>query len=321
MSLEVKDSVKINTECFNTEGKKSLRLEIFDLDSNFRVVNIEFDLHDYLYVWSKLGHGIDQYYPSFFEFTNGYKIKITNTKTDEIEFSDILLTKPYSKTKFIDKDNVLPSHTTDDFNHNFIESFKKFRDDVFNIKNDEILIDLGSSVGLFTAYALEQNPNIKSICVEMNPSFHKVCVDTFKENSNIIPINAAIYKTSNEIIEMRSNKKDFYSLGSSIIGKNLEYTMKINTISLNDIINSYDINRISFLKVDIEGYEYELFKNLSDETISKIDKIFLEFHPVDDNNERTILINRLMANGFKINPSSDTWNYDIYMFSLFFTRN
>lgn len=310
---------RIDVECFNTEGEKSVILEIFDMDSNFRLVDYKFNLYEYTNIWNVL-----TYNPFHFEFVNGFKIRLTNTKTNNIEFEDILLINSYSKTKFIDKDNILPHDIIQALNHNYIESFEKFKNDSLDIKNDKIIVDLGSSVGLFTAYALEQNPNIKSICVEMNPNFHKMCVDTFKDNSNIIPINAAIHKTSNEVIELKSIRQDLNDLGNTVV-ENLfsdqTYVFKINTISIEDILIKFNIDRISLLKVDIEGYEYELFENLSDDILDKIDKIFLEFHKVDDNHKKLNLINRLMINNFKMRSyDGDIDFYNTYMFSLLFTK-
>ncbi len=75
------------------------------------------------------------------------------------------------------------------------------------------------------------------------------------------------------------------------------------------------------MKVDIEGYEYELFENMSEETLSKIDKIFLEFHQVQDRNKRFELIFKLMKNGFRMKIYDENVNfYNDYMFTLYFTK-
>jgi len=310
---------KIDVECFNTEDDKLLLLEVFDVDSNFRLVDYNFIMSNYISIWNQL-----TYNPSDFKFLNGYRLIITNKKTNEIEYNDVLLIKSYSKTKFIDKDNILTHKIVGVLNHNYLESFTTFENDSLGIKNDKVLIDLGSSIGLFTAYALEQNPDIRSICVEMIPNFHKICVDTFKDNPNITPINAAIYKNSGETIDLRSSREDFYDLGNTVVGNlynDQRYLLKVNTISIEDIMKNYNIDRISLLKVDIEGYEYDLFDNLSDDILDKIDKIFLEFHRVHDNNRKLTLINRLMIRGFKMKVYDK--NIDFYhdhMFSLFFTK-
>jgi len=310
---------RIDVNCTNTDGEKSVTLEIYELESNFKLVDYKFNIVNIANIWNTL-----IYDKSHFEFINGYRIKITNNETKEIEYDDILLTKPFTKTKFIDKDNILSHSIIGSLSYNFFESFTTFKDDSLNIKNDKVLLDLGSTIGVFTAYALEQNPNLKCICVEMNPNFHKVCVDTFKDNPNVIPIHAAIYKESGTTIPFKSLSEDLYDLGNTIVDNlfiDQTHTLNVNTISVEDIMKTCDIERISLMKVDIEGYEYELFENLSDEILDKTDKILLEFHRVHDPNRRLNLINRLQIKGFKMKVYDENVNfYNTHMFTLLFTK-
>jgi hypothetical protein len=55
---------------------------------------------------------------------------------------------------------------------------------------------------------------------------------------------------------------------------------KCETISLNDIIQTLNIAKIDYLKIDCEGAEYEIFENFND--FDKISIIALEIHEVGD---------------------------------------
>lgn len=307
----------IYSECFNKDGFKNLKLEIFEMDNNLRLIDYNFDMIDYIKIWSNVNYNPLHY------GANGFKIKITNLENNQIEFNDVLFLKPFMKTKFIDKNNILTKEITEIMNSNLLETFRNLKDDKLDLKYSKWLIDLGSSIGIFTAYAMEQNPNIKSICVEMVPNFHKICVDTFENNPNIIPINAAVYKESNEEINMNSNIDNFYNLGNTIIenlyGNDQPYKKKVNTISLEDIINKYNIDEVSILKIDIEGYEYELLEKLDSTILNKIDKIYLDFHKVDNNHRKMNVIQKLKDNGFIIdNENIDYVNME--RFTLFFIK-
>jgi len=311
---------RIDVSCTNKSNTfKHLKLEIFDIDSDIKIVDYDFDILDNINVWSILRHD-----PFESNVQNGFKIIITNKDDNKIEGVDVLLLHPYIKTKFIDSDNLLSTPMASELNHNLLSAYEQFENDSLDLKNAKMILDLGSSIGVFTAYALEQNPNIKSICVEMNPNFHKVCSDTFKDNPNIIPINAAIYKESNKKILFKSMKEDMEDLGNNIVDDLFSdqiYSMKVDAISIEDIIKTYNINRISLMKVDIEGYEYELFDNISDETLNKIDKIFLEFHKAKDNQLKLDIINKLMKKGFKMRSyDGDIDCYNTYMYSLLFLK-
>ena len=268
-------------------------------------------------IWHRLNYSVKDY-----SFINGYRVSVTNTDTNYKEYEGNLLIKSYSKTKFIDSENILSLEISEILNENYLNSFKIFKNDSLNIKNCDTLIDLGSSIGLFTSYCLEQNPNIKSYCVEMNPKFHKICQDTFKDNHNIKSINAAIYKEHNSFINFKSNREDLFNLGNTISDDfNKKYSLNVPTVSLKGLIEDFNIDKISFLKVDIEGYEYEFFENLEDDILEKIDKIFLEFHPVEDNYRKLNLINRLMIKGFKMTSYDQIVNfYSSQMFSIYFFK-
>lgn len=310
---------RVDIEVFNSEGPKTVSLEIRDVDSNFRVIVYKFNILEYESIWNIL-----PYNPYEFDFFNGYKLSIINNETKAIEWSDVLLIRPYTNTKFIDKDDILPHDITCVINNNHLECFKNYPGDEFGLKDAKVVVDLGSSVGIFTSYALSRNPNLKYICVELNPNFHKICTDTFKDNPNVIPINAAIYKTSGEKIIVNSVREDLYDFGNTVvnnlyIGQN--FKSEINTISLYDIVNTYNIDKIDLLKVDIEGYEYELFENLSDEFLSKVDKIHFEFHNCQDPMRKMNLINRLQMLGYSMKVYDEKVNfYQTQLFTIFFTK-
>lgn len=301
--------------------ERHLEADIYDLDNGLKLYDFQFScLLGITTVWNELNYDLTE-----FNHVNGFKVNIMDLDTMKSVYTDVIMSKPYMSNKFIDKDNILSHNIIIELNHNLLETFHTHKNDALDLKNDSVILDLGSSIGIFTAYALEQNPALKSICVEMNYKFHKVCSDTFAHNHNVIPINAAIYKESNSNQTIYSKKDDLYDLGTTIIenlyGKVDMHTESINTISVDDIIKIYNLDRISLMKVDIEGYEYELIENLSNETLSKIDKIFLEFHEVYDKNKRIETISKLMRNGFRMKVCDKNINfYNDYMFSLFFTK-
>lgn len=299
--------------------EKHLEADIYDIDNGLKLYDFKFTFSNDIIIWNELNYDLNH-----FNNINGYKINIVDVSNNQILYADIILTKPYMKNKFIDKNNILSHNIIMELNYNLIETFHIHKNDALGLKNDTVILDLGSSIGIFTAYALEQNPTVKSICVEINPNFHKVCSDTFAHNPNIIPINAAIYKESNLEKTIYSSNENLYDLGTTIV-ENLYTDYRdshiITTISVDDIIKNYNLNRISLMKVDIEGYEYELIENLSEDTLSKIDKIFLEFHQTHDRNKRIDVISKLMKNGFRMKVYDKNINfYNDYMFTLLFTK-
>jgi FkbM family methyltransferase len=116
---------------------------------------------------------------------------------------------------------------------------------VFNVKEGYVLVDIGSSTGLFTKQSLQNNP---SICFVVEPSkdFIPILKEEFKENGKVKIIEKAISDNNSEIIVFDSSDNH-------------------DSITFQDFINQNNIEKIDFLKTDCEGGEYSIFidKNIN----------------------------------------------------------
>ena len=181
----------------------------------------------------------NEYY--ILKLKNGLKIKLRTYSTDIHAFVNIWVIQEYSK--------------------NFDG-------------NEEIIIDIGGHIGLFSIYALRSNPK-KIIAFEpIKENFN-----LFNENialnkiENIKCYNMAVYDSSEEI-EIYFNQ-DFAA--HSLIKKNGS-SRKIKSISLKKIFDEQKITKCDILKLDCEGAEYKIFEELPNEYFKKIEKISMEFH-------------------------------------------
>ena len=70
--------------------------------------------------------------------------------------------------------------------------------------------------------------------------------------------------------------------------------------TLDSLFDQGVFDKIDFLKIDAEGYEYKILEGLSDSNLNKIKKIALEFHGnfLTDQDSQAI-IDRMVANQFK----------------------
>ena len=60
-------------------------------------------------------------------------------------------------------------------------------------------------------------------------------------------------------------------------------TVKVKTQTLNSIIDSLDVDRIGFVKMDIEGFENEVvFEESFEEAVTKIDGLYVEVHDFEE---------------------------------------
>jgi hypothetical protein len=132
------------------------------------------------------------------------------------------------------------------------------------IKPNDVVVDLGSNVGFFSVKSSEFASKV--ISIDGSPEAYSCLVENCKDLQNVLTLNANILTPESE-----------QSWLWSVKGNPLRMT-------LDDVFDLYQLDRIDFLKCDIEGGEYDLFNSLSEETLSKIDRIAIETHD-DKKNE------------------------------------
>ena len=181
-----------------------------------------------------------------------------------------------------------------------------FVDDIyrnFNLNDMDTVIDVGANIGLFAKYMYSKNAN-KVILVEANPNLkdkiHNL-LDNDLERSSVYL--SPIYSEKKKVVFNYSDENS--AIGSvafdSTMGidyESLTHQMKLETITLDEIIENENINRISLFKCDIEGGEYDLIPSLTDRQMSMIDKFMIEIHQ-NKNNEIQPILNKLTSHGFR----------------------
>ena len=71
---------------------------------------------------------------------------------------------------------------------------------------------------------------------------------------------------------------DSFTPSASMTHKQEGEETRVNRVTLEDIFETYGLERCDFLKMDCEGAEFDIFYNCSEETLSRIDQIAMEVH-------------------------------------------
>ena len=122
-----------------------------------------------------------------------------------------------------------------------------------NLQPGDVVLDLGANCGFFTARAAEIASKV--IAVDGSPESYSCLVENCKDYDNVQTLNASVLTKDSEQSWLWSKK-----------GNPLRMTLE-------EVMDLYKLNKIDFIKCDIEGGEYELFKSLSPEILDKIDRI------------------------------------------------
>lgn len=138
----------------------------------------------------------------------------------------------------------------------------------FEVEKNDIVVDLGASVGIFAFSILERNPK------------HIFCLEPSQEQFiTLIKNTISGYVTC---INKGISDVDGKKILNNVYGyenKSLEsYTIRFDTL-----INRYGIHRIDFLKTDCEGGEYHVLNNENIWWIkNNVKKIVGEWHLEND---------------------------------------
>ncbi|MEI6422052.1 MAG: FkbM family methyltransferase [Lentisphaerota bacterium] len=197
--------------------------------------------------------------------------------------------------------------------YNLQEYYKNRERKIFD---GDIVVDLGANTGVFNRWAFNQGAS-KVISFEPDKRYYELL--TLNADPRSVLFNAAISDKIGEIEIYESPH-----LGGSSTFKFDDYLnkYKVRTYTLNYLFESELIDRIDFLKIDIEGSEILALEGISDENLRKVRAISMEYHHAClkfDTNVRHNFITRLNSVGF--NSFLVFLGNDDALQLIYFTRN
>ncbi len=189
-----------------------------------------------------------------------------------------------------------------------------------NFLNEELtIVDLGACQGEFINSIEELFKVKKAVLVEVNLSNFNTLEDKphIKKYYNAIGVNDGDSIVFNIDPNSPYNASEYFNYFDGV-------QQEVKTISLETICKENNIDFIDILKIDIEGTEYEILENISDDLLNKIDQITVEFHEFvnPELKPRTIkIIERLTSLGFNyISQGTCYMNCSEYYDVLFYRR-
>jgi FkbM family methyltransferase len=193
----------------------------------------------------------------------------------------LLFTKPRNYY-LISKDAKFPlicrSHTSDAdvFTQIFIDREYACLDDLPSV---DLIIDCGANVGYSAAYFLTRFPKCNVICVEPDLSNFKILeknLEPYKERVKTIHSGIWSHSTGLKILETpyRDGREWAVQVRESKPGEVAE----LQAIDIGSILKESGFDKLSILKMDIEGAEAVVFKNNYESWLPLVDNMVIELH-------------------------------------------
>jgi FkbM family methyltransferase len=170
-----------------------------------------------------------------------------------------------------------------------------FVDDIYKIHfntSSPYIIDCGANIGLSVIYLKTQYPQARIIAFEPDPVNFKFLEKNIRSSkfTDVELRNEAIWK-DNSTLEFVSDG----TLGSKLVADaDNSNIIKVKATRLKDLLDQ----KVDFLKMDIEGAEYEVLKDCG-KSLKNIDHLFIEFHGFFTKMyELTDILQLVQSNGF-----------------------
>lgn len=155
----------------------------------------------------------------------------------------------------------------------FWNGYKKFEfSEIFEklIKDSKCFLDIGSNIGYYSLLATKSNPNIQAFAFEpaLGPKFYlnkNISINKFE--NNIKAIDLALSNNIGDIDFYEVENVKYKYLKHNLAGEGNAGTKttsrdfvknRVKTTTLDEFVNSNNINEIDLIKIDTEGTEIDI---------------------------------------------------------------
>ncbi len=129
-----------------------------------------------------------------------------------------------------------------------------------DIRKAKVIIDIGANIGITSLYFASLNPKAKIFAFEPHPETFKRARENFGLNNfkNIQLINLGL---GNRKASMRLYEVEASNPGMNRIMNDEQLNIPYCTIEiemLDDVLTQYNIQKVDFIKMDVEGFEHNV---------------------------------------------------------------
>jgi FkbM family methyltransferase len=164
---------------------------------------------------------------------------------------------------------------------------------LFRPKEGDIVVDVGAHIGKYTIIASKMvGSKGKVIAIEAHP----VNYDILKQNiflnklSNVIALNYAVHSMETLVKLYEPGQEEGFTIYNTIMtdrtSLNNQKYIEIKANTLDSLLLENGIKEVNWIKIDVEGAEFEVLKGATNILSSSKDiSLLIEIHNLDVNNK------------------------------------
>jgi FkbM family methyltransferase len=153
----------------------------------------------------------------------------------------------------------------------------------FQVREPRNIIDAGGNIGLAAIFYAVKYPDAKIVTIEPDSdNFYFLC-ENIKPYSNIKAIRGAVWDQVTKLcITNRKNAvwdNGTLNAGKYIVGEDvIDGETYVPAYTIDNIIETYNMDKIDILKMDVEGAEREIFAGKHEKWLPQVKILILEHH-------------------------------------------
>ncbi len=155
---------------------------------------------------------------------------------------------------------------------------RSYRLDAIDFQPGDVALDIGAHVGLVSIHLAKQHPDITVYAFEPAPDNYARLVRNLGANevTNVVAVNKALSGSGQDLLltgDPAVNSGGYSALATP----NGHQTVRVPSMTLQQVFDEYGIERVKLLKVDAEGAEYEILLE-APALLARVDHVRGELH-------------------------------------------
>lgn len=152
------------------------------------------------------------------------------------------------------------------------------------LKRDSVIFDIGANIGIHSTYFSNIASEGKVYSFEPSVSTYQLLLKNAFGHKNIIPINSAVSD--------RTSITKFFDCDDNALSSlkdtqrsSIRTTYDVLCFKFDDFIDFFSIARLDFVKIDVEGFEYEVLRGMKNTVMKFKPIIFCEVYGGKNSNK------------------------------------
>ncbi|MGB4594807.1 MAG: FkbM family methyltransferase [Anaerolineaceae bacterium] len=169
------------------------------------------------------------------------------------------------------------------------------------VQSDWTVVDVGAAIGEFTVLAAKEASRGKVFALEPNPQSVAILLQNLKANNltNVEVSTKGLWRESSLQTLNLINDEPLQAMTHSAEWVGADQ-IQFETLTLASFLSEHNLTQIDLLKSDCEGAEYDFMLTSSADTLQAIQRIIMEYHDLDLDQNHHKLVEFLTVKGYKV---------------------